>query len=70
MATLYAFRLEDGVCRTFTNVAVLRRWLEDKNFECGSPEAFSEWLENYFESGNEISVHGEQYSYLDCLELV
>ena len=70
MTTFYGFSLEAGICRTFTNVSVLRRWLEQKNFECGSPEAFSEWLHNYFDEGNEISVHGEHYDFYDCLELV
>lgn len=44
--------------------------LERKNYESGSPEAFSEWLERYFDKGNEISVHGEQYDFWSCLELV
>ena len=70
MATLYVCKIEDGVCTTFTNVSRLREWLQSKNFEAGSPEAFTEWLESYFENGNEISVHGEHYSFLDCLELV
>lgn len=44
--------------------------LKEKNYESGSPEAFSEWLERYFDEGNEISVHGEQYDFWSCLELV
>ena len=64
------FEIEDGVCRTFTSVAVLKTWLNDRRWECESPEAFSKWLSDYFENGNEICVHGEQYSYLDCLELI
>lgn len=70
MTKFYGFELEDGICRTFTSVSSLRRWLENKNQECGSPEAFIEWLDKYFEDGNEISVHGEQYDYWDCWELV
>lgn len=70
MTKFYGFELEDGICRTFTSVSSLRRWLENKNYECGSPEAFSEWLTNYFEEGNEISVHGEQYDFWSCWELV
>lgn len=62
--------IEPGVIYSFTSVSTLRRWLEDKNFECGSSEAFTEWLENFFDNDNEISVHGEHYSYLDCLELI
>lgn len=70
MTKFYGFELEDGICRTFTSVSVLRRWLKRKNHECGSPEAFSEWLTNYFKEGNEISVHGEQYDFRSCWELV
>ena len=70
MTTVYGFKLEIGVCRTFTSVSVLRKWLEQKNYESGSPEAFSEWLNDYFDKGNEISVHGEHYSFWDCMELI
>ena len=70
MTRFYGFELESGICRTFTNVATLRNWLERKNYESGSPEAFSEWLERYFDEGNEISVYGEQYDFWSCLELV
>lgn len=70
MKKFYGFELEDGICRTFTSVSSLRRWLENKNYECGSPEAFSAWLTNYFKKGNEISVHGEQYDFWSCWELV
>ena len=70
MTTLYVCNIEDGICRTFTNVSTLKRWLENKRWECNSPEEFSKWLEDYFENGNEISVHGEQYTFLDCLELI
>lgn len=70
MTKFYGFQLEDGVCRTFTSVSVLRKWLESKMQECGNPEAFSEWLTSYFENGNEISVHGEHYDFWACWELV
>lgn len=70
MGTLYGFEIEDGICRTFTSVSILKKWLEQKNFESGSPEAFCKWLQEYFDSGNEISVHGEKYDYWACWELV
>ena len=70
MTRFYGFELESGICRTFVNVAALRDWLKRKNCDSGSPEAFSEWLERYFDEGNEISVHGEQYDFWSCLELV
>ena len=62
--------MKNGICRTFTSVSVLRKWLETKNQECGNPEAFSAWLQNYFDEGNEISVHGEHYDFWDCWELI
>lgn len=70
MATLYVTPIEPGVVYTFMSVSSLKRWLESKNWECGSPEAFTEWLEKLFDNGNEICVHGENYSYWDCLELI
>ena len=70
MTRLHGFELESGICRTFTNVAALRNWLERKNYDSDSPKAFSEWLERYFDEGNEISAHGEQYDFWSCLELV
>lgn len=55
---------------TFNSVASLRDWLENKNFESGSPEVFSEWLQNLFDDGSTVTVHGEEYDYWACLELV
>ena len=69
MTTTYYFNLESGICRTFTSVSALRIWLKNKSQECGNPEAFDEWLNNYFAEGNEISVHGEHYDYWACWEL-
>lgn len=54
----------------FSSVAELRRWLEKKNYESGSPEAFCAWLSNFFEEGNTVSVRGEEYDYWACFELV
>ena len=70
MTTLYAFALEPGICRTFTSEAVLSRWLNNERRNQESPEAFSAWLANYFDQGNEISVRGEHYEFWDCLELI
>ena len=69
----YKYKLAKTVVTQTVNgesVISLRRWLERRMDECGSPEAFSEWLTNYFEEGNEISVHGEQYDFWACWELV
>ena len=54
---------------TFSSVSALKEWLDNKNWECGSPEAFSEWLYNFFERGNTITVHGEEYDRISCMEL-
>jgi hypothetical protein len=59
-----------GIVRSFTSESKLIEWLEDRNWDCGSSEAFSEWLNDFFENGNEIEVCGESYSYLDCIELI
>lgn len=55
---------------TFNTIGELRRWLENKNFDSGSGEAFCEWLTEYFDAGNTITVHGEEYDYWACWELV
>lgn len=59
-----------GVVRTFASESRLIEWLKDRNYDCGSPEDFSEWFNDFFEAGNEIEVHGESYGYLDCIELI
>lgn len=55
---------------TFSSISELTRWLEKKNFEAGSGEDFCKWLHNYFEEGNTITVHGEEFDYWACWELV
>lgn len=70
MTKLHAFELESGVIYTFTSVSTLRRWLENKRWECNCSEEFTEWLDNFFDSGNEICVGGTHFGYLDCLELI
>ena len=55
---------------TFNSVLELKCWLRSKNFEAGSPEAFSEWLHSFFEEGNTVTVYGEKYDAQYCSELV
>lgn len=55
---------------SFNTIGELRRWLESKNFVAGSPETFCDWLSDFFDEGNTIAVHGEEYDYWSCLELV
>lgn len=55
---------------SFNTIGELRRWLEHKNFGSGSGEAFCDWLSNFFDEGNTITVHGEEYDYWSCWELV
>ncbi len=55
---------------TFYNVRKLIEWLKEKNYNAGSPEAFSEWLYNFFNEGNSVTVHGEEYDYQYCMELI
>ena len=54
----------------FSSVSELRRWLEKKNYESGSGEAFSEWLTGFFENCNTISVRDEEYDFWACWELI
>ena len=54
----------------FRNINELKEWLKQKNFEAGSPEEYNEWLCNFFEEGHTISVHGENFDYWACLELL
>lgn len=59
-----------AIVNKFVHTARLIAWLEQMNLECGSPEAFDEWLQDYFEEGNEVEVYGEKYDYWACRELV
>lgn len=54
----------------FRNRRELRTWLEDKNWNAGSPEAFNDWLYNFFDEGNSISVRDEEYDYWSCQEML
>lgn len=58
--------------RSFISVKDLTRWLEMKNFECGNTEAYNDWLCNYFNDGNTITVgpDNEEFDYWDCWELI
>lgn len=58
------------VNRSFSSVSALRQYLDNRRYDCGSPEAYDEWLQNFFDSGNTFSVHGEEYDYWACWELL
>lgn len=53
----------------FSSVSDLRRWLGRKAEEAGDPESYCNWLQEFFENGNSITVHGEEYDYWSCWEL-
>lgn len=55
---------------SFTSRHELERWLERKNYESGSPKAFDEWLQDFFDGDNSISVRDEEWDYMACRELV
>lgn len=59
-----------AIKRVFSSTEMLRQWLERRNLESDSGEAFNAWLQRSFEEGNEISVHDELYDYWACRELV
>lgn len=54
----------------FNSISQLREWLEKKNYECESGEAFSDWLNEFFDNGNTVEVHGEEYDFWACWELI
>lgn len=54
----------------FSSIKDLQEWLERKNWNSESPEAFDKWLQGFFDNGNEISVNDKNYDYWDCWELV
>ena len=55
---------------TFANVSRLKDWLKETMFDSMNPEDFYEWLQNFFDEGNTVTVHGEEYDYWACWELV
>ena len=54
----------------FSSTAELRLWLQRKSDECGSPEAYDEWLQALFDDGNTVNVNGEEYDYWTCWEVL
>ena len=54
----------------FSSISELRRWLERKSDSCGAPESYDAWLRDFFDEGNMITVHGEEYDYWACWELL
>ncbi len=54
----------------FSTIGDLRRWLEKRMWDFEGPEEFYEWLSNYFDEGNTMTVRGEEYDYWACWELV
>ena len=59
-----------GITRTFANESRLAEWFEVRKADCGSRNAFVEWLSLYYREGNKIEVSGKTYSYLECLKFV
>ena len=55
---------------SFTSVSELRRWLQKKMWDFDGPEEFHSWLSSFFDEGNTVTVHGEEYDYWACWELV
>lgn len=55
---------------TFSSVADLRRWLEKNSDEAGSPEDYNDWLCEFFDRGNTVAVHGVEWDYWSCWEVL
>lgn len=56
--------------RQFNSVAALRDWLRYHNSQCYNPDEFYSWLESVCNDNNIITVHGEEWDYASCCELV
>ena len=54
----------------FNTVSSLREWLKEKNRNSNSAEDYYTWLQEFFDHGNTIEVHGESWDYWACWELV
>lgn len=54
----------------FSSIKDLQEWLERQKWNRENPEAFDNWLQDFFKNGNEISVNDKNYDYWDCWELV
>lgn len=55
---------------TFSSVGQLREWLKSKNRNSDSAEDYYQWLQNFFDDGNVISVNGEEWDYWACWEII
>ena len=55
---------------TFFNYKQLKAYLKEKQYDFNSPEEFHEWLFEFFENGNTITVMGEEIDYQYCIELI
>lgn len=55
---------------TFKSVSNLKDWLENKHWSFNHEEEYQEWLQRFFEKGNSIIVHDEEYDYWSCWELL
>lgn len=58
-----------SINRRFETVGELTKWLEDRSSEAENIEEFYNWLDEYFNEGNTITVQGEEYDYWACYEL-
>ncbi len=55
---------------TFYTKKQLKAYLKEKQYDFDSPEEFHKWLFEFFESGNTITVLGEEIDYQYCTELI
>lgn len=55
---------------TFKSVSSLKDWLENKHWSFNNEEEYQEWIQKFFEEGNSITVHNEEFDYWSCWELL
>ena len=55
---------------TFTSKRKLKDFLKEKQWDFDSPDEFHKWLSDFYESGNTITVLGEEIDYQYCTEII
>lgn len=55
---------------TFTSRNEFIDWLRAKLTEAHSTVEFMEWLSDFFDQGNTITVCGREYTFMDCYDMI
>lgn len=55
---------------TFTSRNEFIDWLRAKLTEAHSTVEFMEWLSDFFDQGNTVTVCGREYTFMDCYDMI